>query len=90
MDCIFWWIFFLLTILLAHQRLEAGQSEAVSAAVLPDQAQLEPEIVIQTGDHLTVLVLDVRGPEDAVDRPLVTTVIIEVSDWSIVVKLDPI
>merc|ERR1719154_937970 len=60
-----------LAILLAHQRLEAGQSEAVSAAVLPDQAQLEPEIVIQTGDHLAVLVLDVRGPEDAVDCPLV-------------------
>ena len=60
-----------LTILLTHQRLEASQSEAVSAPVLPDQRELEPEIIIQAGDHLAVLVLDIRGPEDAVHSSLV-------------------
>ena len=60
-----------LTVLLTHQGLEAGQSEAVSAPVLPHQGQLQPEIVIEAGHDLAVLVLDVGGAEDAVHGPLV-------------------
>ena len=65
MKCVF------LTVFLAHERLETGKSETISTTIVPDQTELEPEIVVKTGHNLGVFVVNVRSSEDAVDGSLV-------------------
>ena len=60
-----------ITVFFAHERLETGKSETVSASIVSDQTQFEPEIVVKTGHNLRVLVVNVRSSEDAVDGSLV-------------------
>ena len=66
-----------LAVLLGEQRLELRQGETLPRSsrrpdrlVLPDLAELDPEVVVDGGGHLAVLVGGVAGAEHAVHGAL--------------------